>query len=253
MALPISELLKRTLVIVAHADDECIGAGALMQRMEHAALVFCTDGGPRDSYFWNSYGSREAYARIRQEEAIDAAKAIGIARPAFVPITDQELYLNLPYALEALEGVLRDSRPDAILTLAYEGGHPDHDCCGFLGHLLGERHRLPVWELPLYHRTREGPRHQEFLFPADGAHTIVISDDELTRKRKMLEAYKSQGNVLDAFDLSLERFRPQAEYDFSRPPRTDVINYEFWQWSMTAAQVCSAFSAFKSVESTSQR
>jgi len=43
-------------------------------------------------------------------------------------------------------------RPEAIATLAYEGGHPDHDSCSLLAARLGERFAVPVWETAVYSR-----------------------------------------------------------------------------------------------------
>jgi N-acetylglucosamine malate deacetylase 2 len=243
---PIAELLNRTLVVVAHPDDECIGAGALLQRMQHAALVFCTDGGPRDRYFWEKYGSREEYVRVRGHEAAAIAEIAGVERLELLPIADQELYLNLASALENLERLVREFHPEALLTIAYEGGHPDHDCCAFLSSILGKRYVLPVWEMPLYHRTKGGARQQEFLDPGDGGISLQVSADELERKRQMLAAYVSQAGVLTGFDLSIEKFRPQPNYDFTNPPRAEVINYEVWEWPVKASEVCARFAEIRS-------
>src|SRR5947207_15801512 len=81
----------------------------------------------------------------------------------FLPIIDQELHLNLDYALEELSERVERHRPHAVLTLAYEGGHPDHDCCSVLGALLGERFELPVWEMRLYHRLKGKIHMQSFV------------------------------------------------------------------------------------------
>ena len=245
MSPRINELLKRTLVIVAHPDDECIGAGALLQRVADPVLVFCTDGGPRDSYFWHAYGSREAYVDVRHREATAAAKAVGVKKQRSLPIVDQELYRNLELTIRELERLVLEFRPEAVLALAYEGGHPDHDCCAFVGHLIGERQKLPVWEMPLYHRTSEGPRPQQFLQPGAGIEQLEISTKELTRKKQMAACYRSQGELANFFDLSLELFRPQPQYDFLRPPHTEVINYEFWQWPINAAMLSEAFAAVR--------
>lgn len=238
---PIAELLNRTLVVVAHPDDECIGAGALLQRIRPACVVFCTDGGPRDKYFWEKYGSREEYVRVRRGEAEAVAKIAGVERSEFLAIADQELYLNLARALEELERLVCEFRPEALLTIAYEGGHPDHDCCAFLSSELGRRHGLPVWEMPLYHRTRAGARQQEFLGQEDDGIGLQISTEELERKQRMLAAYMSQAGVLAGFDLSVEKFRVQPEYDFTAAPPVEVINYEVWEWPMKASEVCARF------------
>jgi len=36
-------------------------------------------------------------------------------------------------------------RPQALLTLAYEGGHPDHDSCNFITSVIA-RERSPSWQ-----------------------------------------------------------------------------------------------------------
>ncbi|MBV8053168.1 MAG: PIG-L family deacetylase [Acidobacteriaceae bacterium] len=239
----ISQLLNSTLVIVAHPDDESVGAGLLLQRMQNPSVVFCTDGGPLDSYFWNSYGSRENYVRVRRKEAETATNIAGVKRTAFLDFSDQELYKNLPCALKSLQELTLKIQPDALLTHAYEGGHPDHDSCAFLTQLLGSRHRLPVWEMPLYHRTEKGIRGQAFLEPASEDIPIRATPCELEAKQHMVRAHVSQAQALHSFDLSIEHFRQQAPYDFLSPPDTEVINYEAWQWPMRATELCTAFAA----------
>jgi N-acetylglucosamine malate deacetylase 2 len=166
-----TELTGRVLVLVAHADDECVGYGALLQKMRAPVLVIATDGAPRDRYFWGRYGSREAYAAVRREEARRAAQVAGLypgmatadalvspvrelvlLAEADARLEDQRLFLNLAAAYEQLIELAERTRPEAIATLAYEGGHPDHDSCSVLGARLGERLQVPVWEAPLYHR-----------------------------------------------------------------------------------------------------
>lgn len=244
-------LLKRTLVLVAHPDDEVIGCGGLLQRMKQAAIVFCTDGAPYDDYFWRSYGSREAYARLRQEEARRALRYIGRnVEPIFLAdrdpaLVDQQLFRFLPQAFDTLNRLIREWLPDALLTLAYEGGHPDHDSCCFLTAQLAREHAIPAWEVPLYHRSTDGLGvKQEFAIPGDDEVVLHASPDEQDVKRKMLEAYASQGDIVAHFGVDLERIRPIADYDFSRPPLPGVLNYEAWQWRITGAEVAEGFVRF---------
>jgi N-acetylglucosamine malate deacetylase 2 len=237
----ISQLLKRTLIIVAHPDDESVGAGVLLQRMLEASVVFCTDGGPRDAYFWHAYGSREDYVKVRRREAEAATKIARVKNTAFLDFCDQELHKNLRPALKSLEELTRAFRPDALLTHAYEGGHPDHDCCAFLASYLGSQHKLPVWEMPLYHRTTKGMRGQNFPQLTNDTVLVRATARELETKRRMVNAHVSQDQALQSFDLKLERFRPQVSYNFFSPPQAEVINYEAWQWPMTAKEVCAAF------------
>lgn len=242
-------LLGRILVVVAHPDDEAVGCGALLQRMREPAVIFATDGAPRDQYFWGRHGSRQAYAELRRKEAVQALSIAGVNRVNFLggdhaAIVDQELFRCLPRAVELAGHVIEMIRPQALLTLAYEGGHPDHDACSFLCAVLGRRFSLPVWEMPLYHRSSDGVGvFQEFL---DEGSEIVLqpTSEEIEKRKRMLAAYASQGEALQHFAATTERFRRLAPYDYSKPPHPGVLNYEAWQWPITGSEVATAFTDF---------
>ncbi len=243
-------LLGKTLVIVAHPDDETVGCGALLQRVREPLVLFATDGAPRDRFFWEKYGSREAYARTRYEEARQAMAHLGVERfeflsPADHPnkrFADQDLFLNIPQALEAISEIVTHTRPEALLTLAYEGGHPDHDTCAFLAWWIGREHVLPVWEMPLYHRSPGGVMvRQEFIVPEGDEVLFDTTMEEVGRQRLAFEAYESQADTLSLFNPAIERFRPQTNYNFTRPPHPGVLNYEAWQWPVSGAQVVQSF------------
>jgi LmbE family N-acetylglucosaminyl deacetylase len=253
-------LLGRTLVIVAHPDDECIAFGALLQRVAHATVVYCTDGAPLDPYFWQQrYGSREKYAELRREETRRALNTVGITEIRFLAddpeargqFVDQELYRALPLAYRLLGQIIAIERPTALLTLAYEGGHPDHDSCNLLTSQLAAEAGIPAYEAPLYHRagwTGEGINRrglQRFVHDSDDEVDIAPTEVELQRKRTMCEQYPSQGDFLGFFDIRREIVRPLATYDYSLPPHEGALNYEAWQWRMTGRDVCVAFMDFR--------
>jgi N-acetylglucosamine malate deacetylase 2 len=243
-------LLGATVILVAHPDDEVIGFGALMQQMRRPVVVFATDGAPRDDYFWKQYGSREAYAEVRRKEA-KAALAIVGADPVFlsdrVPggIADQELFRRLPAAIEAFARVLAETRPDALLTLSYEGGHPDHDSACFIASIVGQRLAVPVWEAPLYHRHPDGSGAIQNFHQRSGQEVDLQVDDQAMRKKvEMFHTYKSQKLVLDGFHPEIETVRPVAPYDFTRRPMPWKLNYELWQWKMSGEEVAQAFAEY---------
>src|SRR5437016_2282740 len=114
-------LLDQVLVLVAHPDDEAVACGTLLQRASEALVVYATDGAPRDAYFWQQYGTREAYALVRRAEAQQALAAIGLERFQFLGgagFIDQELFRNLQHAAELLSEICGSFRPTAILSLA---------------------------------------------------------------------------------------------------------------------------------------
>lgn len=248
-----AELLGRTLILVAHPDDEAVGGGVLLQRMRQPIVVFATDGAPRSEFFWKTYGSRASYARRRQEEARAALALAGVDDVAFLAETshgeafvDQELHLAIPEAMAELSAIVRRRRPRALLTSAYEGGHPDHDICSFLGAILARQHGLPVWEFPLYHRRDPNrPAFQQFLVPGEREEIeLQISSEEAEIKRRMLATYSSQRAILLSFTATLERLRPQPAYDYSRLPHSGTLNYEAWGWPITGGEVCASMTGF---------
>jgi N-acetylglucosamine malate deacetylase 2 len=247
----LAPLLERTLIIVAHPDDEAVTCAALMQRMRECYVLFCTDAAPLDPYFWKRYGSREAYSLLRQDEARVALSHTGVTSVEFLKtrsgehIIDQQLFLRLREAIEAASDVVRRVQPQALLTLAYEGGHPDHDSCNFMTSLIAQENSLPAWEMPVDHLFRKGERKLQTLrTPPQPSITVHPTAEEIRRKRKALEAYVSQGHFLARFASVDETFRPMAEYDYAQPPHEGVLNYEAWNWSMTGKQVSAAFEAY---------
>jgi N-acetylglucosamine malate deacetylase 2 len=249
---PLTPLLGRTLVLIAHPDDETISCGALLQRMRDPMVVYATDGGPQDAYFWGRYGSREKYVELRRNEAKAALHAVGVENVLWLAdedghvFQDQRLFRNLTAAAEALRTMVAENRPQAILTLAYEGGHPDHDSCNFLGRQVADEFRIAAWEAPLYFRRGDdNVLLQEFHRTNGTEIDLIPTDEESRRKRAMCEAYVSQKGVVAIFENNVrETFRPMATYDYSRPPHDGVLNYEAWEWPITGQQVADQFSAY---------
>ena len=254
----LSSLLGSSLIVLAHPDDECVTYGALMQRMTDPTVIFLTDGAPRDPYFWERYGSREAYASLRQQEARRAMALVGVRQVQFVAangngnaaasevLVDQELFRRLPAGWRELSGAIERLRPQALLTLAYEGGHPDHDSCNLLVSLAARRFGLSAWEAPIYSRARHSdsdhPQPQKFIQENGTEIDIKPTLAEIARKREMWKAYGSQGDFLRFFSPEVETVRPLPVYDYSQPPHPGKLNYEHWQWSMTGRRVATLVS-----------
>ena len=246
----LAPVLGKTLVLVAHPDDEAVGCGVLLQRVKEAVVVFGTDGSPHDPYFWGKYGSREAYAELRRQEAQTSLSLAGVRHIEFLQtgdgcFTDQELFRRLSSAIGSLSALVRRYRPQALLTLAYEGGHPDHDSCSFLAALVARSFSLPAWEMPLYFRRKDGTALCQQFRTLNGEEVpLEPTAKEQKTKHEMLAAYASQGEVLKQFSAATEWFRRQAAYDYSQPPHSGVLNYEAWGWPIKGAEVSAAFTNF---------
>lgn len=219
----IEQLLRSTLVIIAHPDDESIGCGILLQRIATASVFACTDGAPSIARLWHGkgYHTREEYARKRASE-FHAALEISAVRHKYVmtDIPDQMLHRYLQQASTHIEQHVDRTSPDAILTHAYEGGHPDHDACAFLAHWIGGKFSIPVWEMPFYHRrdAKSPLIYQRFLPAPQDEILLSPSPAEIHKKECMLRQHKTQADVISQFDKTRELFRPQPSYDFTVSP-----------------------------------
>lgn len=115
--------------ILAHFDDE-YGAWPLVQARARAGAD------QRFLYVADYAGPAMAATRLAETRAMLADLAIDPAAVRHVGAgtgaLDGKVYAALPAALEALRAALADISVERIVTLAWEGGHPDHDACAFL-------------------------------------------------------------------------------------------------------------------------
>ena len=248
--MAIDELLKSTLVLVAHPDDESIGCGILLQRIAAAHILLCTDGAgvrARPWYLRTLLARRQA--RKRFVELRSALAVAGIRQIRTMPgIPDQKLHTFLARAAGMIERHISERRPEAILSHAFEAGHPDHDSCAILARWAGLKFSLPVWEMPLYHRLTPGSPliHQHFLRPIGNEVVLFPTPEELERKRRMLSQHRSQAAVISEFDAARELFRPQPSYDFSVNPNPGLSNFAVCE-SIPIASVIEGFRCALSV------
>jgi LmbE family N-acetylglucosaminyl deacetylase len=237
---------ERVAIVAAHPDDETIGCGVLIQRLDRVAFIHVTDGAPRDGKDAAAAGCAgwADYAALRRRE-LDAALAAagqGAAERRTLGIADQEASHHLAALARQLAAALAELRPAAVIGHPYEGGHPDHDAACFACHaalrLLGGEGAVPeLIEMTSYHAGRHGIVTGRFLEPPRApVATVAPSAEEEEAKRRMIECFASQRAVLAAFPLAPERFRRAPAYDFTRPPHPGTLYYERQDWGMTGAR-----------------
>ena len=232
----------RTLVVVAHPDDEVLGCGILLSRHPGARVVHVTDGAPRNGEDAARLGfsSTGAYARHRRTE-LEAAMALAGLRPeqlSCLDVPDQGVAADMASIARRLAPLLQDA--DAVLTHALEGGHPDHDATAFAVHaarrLLGEAAPL-LAEMPFYRASPDDWLRQDFepLAAAGPEVRLVLDARERALKERMYDAHASQTGILSGFPIGIERFRVAPSYDFDVLPNGGLILYERYGWGLTGA------------------
>jgi N-acetylglucosamine malate deacetylase 2 len=229
----------RLLAVVAHPDDETVGAGLLLARHPDAWVLHLTDGAPRDRRFIarGFSGSREEYAAVRRRELAAAMALIGLGPDRLLQVEgvrDLEAAAALPRLVAEIAGLCRALRPAAVLTLAYEGGHPDHDAAAqavreAVDSLGGDSPE--IYEMPLYHAGPAGLVVQKFLPDPEAASSEehVLTPEERDLKARMIACFATQQETLAAFLPPVrEVFRRAVRYDFGRRPHAGRLQWEVW-------------------------
>lgn len=234
-------------IVVAHPDDECLGAGSRLPWLRRAAFVHVTDGAPRDLRDATAAGfaTREEYALERRCELKRALALAGIVPDQTLELgyADQESSLHLGELPQVLAKIFRALQPEMVLTHPYEGGHPDHDATAFgvqaaCRLLAAQQFPVPVViEMTSYH-SREGAMAMGEFLPHAGHEVIarVLSEPERRLKQGMLDCFATQQKTLRAFSVDVERFRLAPRYDFTQPPHAGPLFYEQFEWGMTGAR-----------------
>ncbi len=226
---------KRIALVVAHPDDETIAAGASLQLLTGLLLIHVTDGAPRtlDDVARAGFASPADYAATRRAELQAALAVAGCSFAAVeLGIPDQDASLYMPVIARDLARLFAQHGTEAVITHAYEGGHPDHDATALAAHLAA---RGRVFEFPGYHAAPDGTFTTGRFLPGPQAITVALTSAEQARKRAMFACFRTQAEVLAGFGTAAEAFRP-AQPDFRNPPHPGALNYERWGWEMTSTR-----------------
>lgn len=228
-------------ILVAHPGDEAIGCGAQLRRLREAGVIVLTDGASRD-YSAGDHAQLEAAEACAATRLLELQRAlqfagIGIERLLMCGTSDQQAALQLPTLVRQIATHVRRNGIRCLLTLAYEGGHPDRDAVAFVAHvgaaLLARQHyALHLLEMPISHREPAGIVRQRFIedpsTPIDERCEVELTREEQRFKRTLIGFYATLGATLGEFDLRCERFRVAPSYEFASPPNWGRLQDEHY-------------------------
>ncbi len=241
---------RRHLFVFAHQDDDLPYGGLLQRARDNAQVVWVTNG---DGLAPSANMAPHEYAKMRNGEALAAMRMLGYEPgqlhflghselffyPLFIELKEARDDDSIPghvrdKALGAAVAITHALRPlvaaaDVVWTLAWQGGHPEHDLTHFLTVEAVKAvesqsgRRIPIYELPAYELTvavplRFAPWHRGVR------HRICLTPDELGRKEAAFTAYRSQAELTALFKrlitlygvLSTLRLKPFTFRGFAR-------------------------------------
>ena len=133
------------LLVHAHPDDEAISTGGVMLKARadghRVVLVTATRGEVGEIYNMDDATTRPHLGEVRAKELENAARILGVNRGEFLNYRDSGMVgtadnenpgsfhqAPLPEAAARLAAILREERPDVVVTYDADGtyGHPDH-------------------------------------------------------------------------------------------------------------------------------
>lgn len=232
------ELARQTrcVVIVAHPDDDVVGAGGLISRLDDVTVLHITDGVPKHGPS-SKATSAECFesapaSRLESRTALALANVPPEQIVEFGLSTEQAPF-ELADLTRRIAAFLMRIAPDIVLTNPYEGGDPDHDATAFATHaalrLMREKGFEPpsIFEIGMYPTPEGNKRVLDFL-PSEAAEVTTLLLDKKARdlKRQMFACFSTRPDLLRENSFGRERFRKPPRYNLSAPPNGGKLNYE---------------------------
>jgi LmbE family N-acetylglucosaminyl deacetylase len=145
---------RHSLFVFAHQDDECLLSTRIAREVEAGRRVHCV--------YLTAGSGPGVPSEVRDAESRAVLADLGAAAEdihfigSVHGIPDGDLSLHLGEALHRLEEAVGRQPIHRIFTLAYEGGHQDHDAAHAAALVFAGRRDLlhRTWAMPAYHGHR---------------------------------------------------------------------------------------------------
>jgi LmbE family N-acetylglucosaminyl deacetylase len=220
------------LFVFAHQDDE-LGYLGLLRHLGRS--------GRQVRVIWITDGAYSVPAEVRRRESSRVLEAAGVA-PDGLEFWEYPDGRSIQFAVEIarrLASRMLELAPAAVYTVAYEGGHPDHDFAHFAAVTAA---RLldsppPVYEAPLYNKYRATHTAFNRFIPAE-TETLYTPLDrgDLLFKLRSLFIYGSQFWISGLPILLFggrrilrgpgEPYRIAPSWNYRQPPHEGKLFYE---------------------------
>ncbi len=207
------------IIFGAHADDEITMAGTITKMSQAGVRVVVVtmtngcEGYPRPEM-------KDTIVQLRQQEAVECDKVLGIQRREILDIPDMGLVNNKETLKQCIK-IIREERPDAVFTHGPVDRHRDH----LNTHAISVEARWHSGE-PVAVELGE-PWYPPYMYYYKGVTTpkpsVLIDVTETGEKRA--ESLATQVSQHTLFRRTKEEFLAEAEsIKKNRPKRTE----KFW-------------------------
>lgn len=263
---------QRPVFLLAHHDDEIPTSGLLQRLGPGKRVVWVTNS---DGLYTESDRPPAKYGTLRMVEGTRSVALAGVPESSVTQlgVSEVEIYRRLawlharrktiaqvrPFFQEIRDRIrqtLLEIDPDAVFTLAWQGGQPEHDLTHFFGMLALRDLQQRTGTRPAFYHM---PAYEYLILVAMRFHPLYrgtrirlrLSAEELETKKAMIQCYPSQVRLFGDFQrlfrwtgllgylvggprsveefLSIEEFGPVPEgLDYTRKPHTlDYFTYMF--------------------------
>jgi LmbE family N-acetylglucosaminyl deacetylase/SAM-dependent methyltransferase len=206
------------LIVVAHPDDETLGAGGLIASAAAAGagvtIVTASDG--EASHPGSHTHTRAQLAEIRRAEVTAAVSRLHPqAEVRFLGLPDSHLAAHIDEIASRLSGY--GAKASLIVTTWLGDRHPDHVACAEVGARLAKTAGIEHWQFPIWAWHWDTPQSQEL--PKARLRRLCLDETALSAKRDAINAHRSQHTALSSepgdeailSDSTLDYFRRRYE------------------------------------------